>query len=35
VEELPEMVMEAAKKKAELEAKVKALEEDRACLLAE
>jgi len=32
---LEEMVMEAAKKKAELEAKVKALEEERACLLAE
>jgi len=32
---LEEMVMEAAKRKAELEAKVKALEEERACLLTE
>jgi len=32
---LEEMVMEAAKKRAELEEKVKALEEEKACLLAE
>jgi len=32
---LEEMVMEAAKKRTELEEKVKALEEEKACLLAE
>jgi len=32
---LEEMAMEAAKKRAELEEKVKALEEEKACLLAE
>mgnify|MGYP001027438232 CR=1 FL=1 len=32
---LEEMVMEAAKKRAELEEKVKSLEEEKACLLAE
>ena len=35
IKSLEEMVMEAARRKAELEGKVKALEEEKACLLAE